>query len=323
MSLFAQTSKECEFFGDQLPNIKRYVRTVGSELEGAFNPIRGLTIVSDGSVEVAGNNDDCECYQDCDCVQCERCTRCGESCDNCTCDSCRVCTSCGEVLDECICIVEPTPNCTECVRAEGACDDCYNSWRDNNMNWNCYQTDHSERDCNPQDCGCCTCSNSNLEDGERVSPVLAVQDLPQWVLDNYPDEVNDTCGAHLHVGVDMLTYSILMDSKFTDFVISESKAWRDRANIHNASFDRRLNNTNHYCKVQHDAGNQVWQTEHYYGARYTTVNYCYRLHGTIEFRIPPAFKQARITAKYYCLLLSLIPKFVKNYKTESYIGTIQ
>jgi len=314
-----------EYFYD-LPAIERYVHGVGSELEGAYDTDRGLTLVHDSSVEVACNDrDDCCCSDYCECEGCHRCSECGDTCEDCMCDDCRVCTECDTQIfgEHCTCIVYPTAGCAECTTEEGVCSDCYASWRHDHVRYDCVDAGHSQLDCDPVECGCCDCSSSELEDGERVSPVLQPSELPQWVIDNYPDEVNDSCGAHLHVSTDMLTYSILLDPKFLDFVISESKAWRDRANIKNESFNRRLNNLNTYCKTKYDAGNQVTSTEHYYNARYTAVNYCYRLHGTLEFRIPPAFKQARITAKYYCLLLSLIPKFVKNYKTESYIGTIQ
>jgi len=186
------------------------------------------------------------------------------------------------------------------------------------------------------DCGyddCCTCNpcdNSDCEEchprlvpgsivaGEICSDPIHPKDSIEWLLANYPDVSNASCGLHVHVSLrSILRYSQLMDEPFYTFFRNEYSKWatKEIPGTELAFWDR-WNNRNHYCADEFRPDDQFLHINKSY-ARYTQLNYAYsvrsinhrtgnrnpRARRTLECRLFPVFSDkvlaAAAVAKYY------------------------
>ena len=147
--------------------------------------------------------------------------------------------------------------------------------------------------------------NDTCRTGEVVSPPLGYwSDLVKFIQDNYPDHINRTCGLHVHISTPTIgAYEALMNQRYHDFLMRSLKIWGKKNKVIPAhSFWRRLSGSEHYCRGIYQPENQVYQTGKG-GSRYTQINYCHGLHGTMEVRVLPMFKQKNlaISAIYHIL----------------------
>jgi hypothetical protein len=70
-----------------------------------------------------------------------------------------------------------------------------------------------------------------------------------------------------------------------------------------------VNGENHYCMAEMRAERQA-REQIKRGYRYTQVNCCYGLHGTIEFRVLPMFNNCAVSRDAVAKLLEIIEQFV-------------
>lgn len=108
---------------------------------------------------------------------------------------------------------------------------------------------------------------------------------------NYPHAVNETCGLHVHVGLNRLNYSRLMERPFFDLFYQRMERFaRSLGEEPGAGLllDRLAGN-NRYCRRNFVPERQVFMQEHYGEARYAALNFCYGRHGTLECRVFPCF----------------------------------
>ena len=126
--------------------------------------------------------------------------------------------------------------------------------------------------------------------------------LKSWLTSCYPQEVNNTCGFHLHLGFDREKreryYQWLMHPDYQDTLVAALEAWADAEQLPpDHPLRPRLRGENHYCENQFWADAQAGVTRKNYSHggkhRYTIVNYCYGQHGTIEIRVLPMFEIGR------------------------------
>lgn len=91
--------------------------------------------------------------------------------------------------------------------------------------------------------------------GEAVSPASKLNDLQDWVSNNYPDIQNRSCGTHVHVSVlDKPLYDRLATKEFYYWFISRTTAWADqllKGEIKN-QFLERLKGENAYCCINYE-----------------------------------------------------------------------
>jgi len=205
-----------------------FINRMGIELEGAYEDLddqQKTQFHGDGSVHINNNNEcdgscreECYCYDECECENCEKCDQCDRYCQNCNCDDCMICGDCINSLDDCNCEIE---RCDKCKKKEIPCDECQTNFTDNQpISYNCNTNNHltyqCDRDC---DCECeceCNCNVGNYKYiGELVSEPLPKTELIKWIGENYPDEMNETCGSHIHISLkSKLDYSYLMEKEF-------------------------------------------------------------------------------------------------------------
>lgn len=132
--------------------------------------------------------------------------------------------------------------------------------------------------------------------GEIASvPLKSRDEAVKWLRANYPQEVNNTCGFHVHVGIAALHYSRLMCEEFNSKFLA---AMEDFWNCHRGAtgfdlFRSRLDGQNAYCQKIFRPEQQLWRNEAYGDRhsvpRYSQLNFCYGRHGTLECRLFPCF----------------------------------
>lgn len=133
--------------------------------------------------------------------------------------------------------------------------------------------------------------------GEVASrPLADVAAGEAWLRENYPQEVNNTCGFHVHVCLPAIHYSRLMDENFNQkFLLSMEDFWnRYRGQPGFDLFRSRLDGQNQYCQKIFRPEQQLWRTEAYGDRnshpRYSQLNFCFGRHGTMECRLFPCFE---------------------------------
>jgi len=129
--------------------------------------------------------------------------------------------------------------------------------------------------------------------GEVVSPPMEVDEVATWVHQNYPDEVNETCGLHIHISMDHKRYQHLMDSQWYEHFKQAMRTWggNNRDRLPKTFFDRFEGETDwarRYCRDLFEPDKQIRRGGG--PGRYTQWNYqAFRAHGTVECRFLPAF----------------------------------
>ena len=148
--------------------------------------------------------------------------------------------------------------------------------------------------------------------GEIVSPPISKWDeLATFMADRYPDMVNSTCGLHVHISTNTVgQYQALATERFYDFMKFSLRTWGKKAKIRSEhNFWKRLSGSNHYCEDFFDPDSQMfnrYKTEN----RYCIVNYCYDLHGTMEVRVLPMFKQPKVSIAAVNNILWTVNKYL-------------
>lgn len=299
---------------------KDYADKDATELEGELTQDQSESshFHYDSSVEVCGNDRDrdCDCDNNCDCTDCMACDDCGDGVDECSCDHCLVCNDCDEDIDDCTCYDKlVTKGCSDCSDVlESACSGCReDNFRDNSRP-NCMEMGNYHSNCQ-YECGCetdhqCRSSGDGV-DGEMVSPPLPTKELSQWIRDNYPVRTNTSCGAHRHRSFKKIKYySILMDRTFNIYLVNRLRAWGKKVGVREGSaLFRRLNGDVHWCKNMYDGYNQI-STSDKEDCRYRIINYCWKLHGTVEIRVLPAFQDVELTVSAHKELGDIMDDYI-------------
>lgn len=141
--------------------------------------------------------------------------------------------------------------------------------------------------------------------GEIPSPVFYMKGknstlayLYNWMLQHWPNKVNETCGLHVHLGLrSVYCYQQLMRQRYQKILIRGLHKWALKNGIpHLHPLWGRLAGANATCGGSFFPDYQVSSTDKLYthntaGHRYTAVNYSYGLHKTVEIRILPMFSE--------------------------------
>lgn len=130
----------------------------------------------------------------------------------------------------------------------------------------------------------------NVDDGwegEAVSPPMRKWPvIAQWIRNNYPMTVNETCGLHVHVSFKDSTGSMLAESSefqeyHMDWLRHAIKNSRHMRSPSRARLLERLDGDNEYCENHFVAERQLQDGE----SRYTMLNFSsFAVHGTLEVR---------------------------------------
>lgn len=133
--------------------------------------------------------------------------------------------------------------------------------------------------------------------GELVSRPMATWDeVENFLQNNWPDATCSKCGFHIHVSFkNPAYYTVLVSEKFYQYFLDSMEDWGRNFLCKNQEFWDRLRGQNRYCKKRFDADAQIKRKEkgHNNQLRRTQLNYCYGIHGTLECRLLPMFKDLR------------------------------
>lgn len=165
--------------------------------------------------------------------------------------------------------------------------------------------------------------------GELSSPPLPLVDIKKYIIRNYPSAFNSSCGMHLHTSVNSVgDYSLLMDKRFTKLVRDRFTVWGQEnvPNLH--AFWNRLRGSNTYCEInqwdnpvsglEYEADMQAKYHDRT-GFRYKHLNFCYALHGTVEFRMLPMFPSSALAVKAVSLYASILRGWIRKTRIEEEI----
>jgi hypothetical protein len=158
--------------------------------------------------------------------------------------------------------------------------------------------------------------------GEITSPpILYTEDWAQWLLTHWPnapikDRSNRTCGFHIHLSTHNLKqYSMLTSKALHKEILLRLMALAKKVELPSKHyFWQRIAGLNRFCTEQFDAYAQM-HTVHAGNrtnnvVRYGVFNFCWRLHGTLEFRALPTFRDAKIGVAFATAYLSTIEQFL-------------
>lgn len=156
-------------------------------------------------------------------------------------------------------------------------------------------------------CDCC---------GEITSRPMLPIGAASWIRKYYPVFCDKTCGLHLHWSFeDMRLYKMLMVPEFPVTVLEYTKRWADRENLSQShTLWERLSDQSEFCQHKFWPDEQVkletLKSHEYYdkerkGSRYTVVNYCFKLHGTMECRLLPMFEDVDLSVRAIRMLIDV------------------
>lgn len=157
-----------------------------------------------------------------------------------------------------------------------------------------------------------------------------------WLLEHWPNaepehRTNRTCGYHIHLSVETpLEYALLTSKSFLlalrDRMI---EVGREVKLPKKHTFWERVHGVNTFCDLFFDAGAQMGiKAKGINKVRYGWLNFSYGLHGTMEFRALPTFRDAavavRFSQEYFTLvdwwLASQLPETGNLSRSKSFKG---
>jgi len=306
---------------NNIQTTKNHIEFVGIELEGYWyeghEEIKHDSSVEGFSVdynECQGDcRDNCDCEQYCECSRCRACENCHNKIYECNCDECLVCLDCENHYENCECIIDKICEKLSCVKND-RCDECIESFEENQtLLHNCRMMNNDYNDC-AMDCECeCSCEcncESNNEVGEVASGKLKVNEVKDFILDNYPNEVNSSCGLHIHLSTKngKKDYNVISTEKFYNYFLFEIENWALNRKINEGSrFWKRLKGCQ-YAKREFNADIQIKEGSD----RYTHINYCYNRHKTVEIRLGTMFDNKDISVEYVHKVIEIFNDYLNR-----------
>jgi len=135
-------------------------------------------------------------------------------------------------------------------------------------------------------------------------PSSAYEDLEKakaFLLGTYPDILptkwasDDNCGFHIHISMTRPShYQRLMQRRFFEAVYTFWAAWgKEKAIPAKEPFWHRLANESLFCRSDYQPDEQV-RLKSKASVRYSGVNYCHAMHGTLELRLLPMFLDSNL-----------------------------
>lgn len=158
--------------------------------------------------------------------------------------------------------------------------------------------------------------------GEIASPPLLLEEAIKWTDVHYPDGSDTTCGMHIHVSVkDDLAYARLSVSPhfYMKFLLW-GKAFCDTLpkGDDRDRFYSRLKGDNRFCALKFIPSRQIPLKRKGGGnnvdanPRYTQLNFAKGVHGTVENRTFPIFKEKETALKVIEAYVGLVEEFLAS-----------
>lgn len=172
--------------------------------------------------------------------------------------------------------------------------------------------------------------NDTLMVGEiAAAPCHSLEYIQTCIKENQPTVVNKSCGFHIHISFSSPgTYSLTLDKDFTKFLVDGLMQWAEVQDfLPDHPIWSRLRGENQYCRLTYAGNDQVMMVRKDYdrnriGNRYTAVNYCYGIHGTMEVRVLPMFETAEESFAAVQEVLRLVNKFLYLKRDTEVLGEL-
>lgn len=173
--------------------------------------------------------------------------------------------------------------------------------------------------------------------GEAVSPPIDLQELvgggdcaipkwQDWLEAHWPDadppnRANNTCGFHIHVSVKSLRDYALLSSKSFPFELRERMMTLGKeVNLPKKHyFWSRMEGKNSFCTLLYDPAKQMGidSKEEINRTRYGWFNFAYKIHGTLEFRALPTFRDAHVAVLFTREYLAFLESWLDQHQSVS------
>jgi hypothetical protein len=157
--------------------------------------------------------------------------------------------------------------------------------------------------------------------GELVSPPFEYTnpDWPLWLHEHWPNaappnRTNRTCGFHIHISTKSLKDYTLLSSK--DFLFGLRDRMSELGKVVGLPskhiFWQRMDGLNSFCKLDFNAGAQMGLkskgVSNY--LRYGYLNFSWGVHGTMEFRALPTFRDSQVALRFATVYLAYINQYL-------------
>lgn len=145
---------------------------------------------------------------------------------------------------------------------------------------------------------------------EIISPPLKTDRVEEWINYYCPEEVNSTCGLHIHMSMPEKYYVLLMEERFWKWFQKEMVVLGEKLFPNKSScFWSRLEGKQEYCRKKFIPKDQLQE-----GVpidRYTQINFCaYRKHKTVEFRVLPGIDNKDLACKAIMGVIRLVENYL-------------
>jgi len=301
--------------------MKNHVNKIGIELEGYWHD-KPEGFKEDGSVHFSDDCcngrclDDCYCHENCECNDCQNCHGCDNIEDECNCEDCLTCNNCDNQYERCSCTRESTCDKKSCIDNE-LCDSCTDDFLDNqDLSYNCSNGHNTYNNCQ-MECNCeCDCECDCKQGGELSSKPLKLDEIRNFINNNYPDELNSSCGMHCHLSFkdDKRDLFTLATPEFYNFFLEKMENWANIRKLNNPSrFYHRLKGVE-YAKREFKGYEQLKEN----CDRYTHINFnSYRKFKTVEFRLATMFDNKDIGIEYIYRLYDIVNEYLNKNKPKA------
>lgn len=153
-----------------------------------------------------------------------------------------------------------------------------------------------------------------LHYGEIVSEPMDPDELSDWGAAHCPTHANDSAGTHLHVSLKTRSmYACLLTPSFQKVLMEQysrfNETFRESDPETYTRFHDRLKGGNRYCKKGYKGLVQVTMDSRG-SERYHQVNYCFKLHGTMEIRVLPCTANKEFIRGVVLLTRDVVEDFI-------------
>lgn len=160
--------------------------------------------------------------------------------------------------------------------------------------------------------------------GEAVSPPISYLDGPwqDWLLSRWPNaapehRTNRTCGFHIHLSTwSLRDYALLSSKTFLLQLRDEMiKLGKEVKLPKKHVFWERMEGKNTFCDFFFDPAQQLKiTTKGIHRERYGWLNFSYGVHGTVEFRALPTFRDGEVALQFASTYFNLVNAFLEARK---------
>jgi len=160
-----------------------------------------------------------------------------------------------------------------------------------------------------------------LHYGEMVSNPMEPEELAEWGHKHCPTHANDSAGTHIHVSLQSKSmYASILTPSFQRVLMEAYTRYNEMFSEADPEtykrFKARLAGGNRYCKKGYKGLTQVMMDQRG-GERYHQVNYCFRVHGTVEIRVLPCTSNKDFIKGIILLTRDVVEDFVaREYVTK-------